>query len=224
MTRPGGGTNDQRYYTATEGRFYTPDLGGIFTADPKDPTSWNRYTYANDDPINFFDPAGRYAEWAGGWDGSGLGDWDYCDISCEQNTYWTNVGTNTGVATQNLICQALAAAFNYDGGAWNANCGSPPSGSPTLSFGGGPADCAAALEELTSATATVLGRVGDIIRYGGKPDPGYIKALRQAVNRLKNAVAKVVKSCASVAGAAAAIAAAESALEAAAPYLLVAVL
>ena len=50
----------------------TPDPGGIRTADPKNPGSWNRYAYVNGDPVNFNDPhgafacpvgAGEYVEW-----------------------------------------------------------------------------------------------------------------------------------------------------------------
>jgi RHS repeat-associated protein len=51
---------DQRYYNSNAGRFYTPDPGGIKTADPKNPTSWNRYAYAGGDPVNRYDPYGLY--------------------------------------------------------------------------------------------------------------------------------------------------------------------
>ena len=54
---------DQRYYNANYGRFWTVDPGGLKTADPKDPTSWNRYAYAGDDPVNFIDPRGLQ-KWA----------------------------------------------------------------------------------------------------------------------------------------------------------------
>jgi RHS repeat-associated protein len=49
---------DQRYYTANAGRFYTPDPVGRQAVDPKNPTSWNMYAYAGDDPVNSFDPRG----------------------------------------------------------------------------------------------------------------------------------------------------------------------
>jgi RHS repeat-associated protein len=53
---------DQRYYNNLQGRFWSPDPGGIATADPTDPGSWNRYAYAGDDPINYYDPDGVLAE------------------------------------------------------------------------------------------------------------------------------------------------------------------
>ena len=52
---------DQRYYNSIGGRFLTPDPGGIRTADPKNPGSWNRYAYAYGDPVNYYDPSGEFA-------------------------------------------------------------------------------------------------------------------------------------------------------------------
>jgi RHS repeat-associated protein len=51
---------DQRYYNQM-GAFWSPDPGGIATADPNNPGSWNRYAYAYGDSINFFDPPGTNA-------------------------------------------------------------------------------------------------------------------------------------------------------------------
>ena len=48
---------DQRYYAATYGRFITADPST--GSDATDPRSWNRYAYAEDDPINYLDPSGR---------------------------------------------------------------------------------------------------------------------------------------------------------------------
>jgi RHS repeat-associated protein len=47
-----------RYYNNNFGRFWSPDLAGVKAARTKNPTSWNRYEYANDDPVNMFDPSG----------------------------------------------------------------------------------------------------------------------------------------------------------------------
>jgi RHS repeat-associated protein len=49
-----------RYYSNVAGRFYSPDPGGIRTADPKEPRSWNRYAYVQSDPVNFNDRRGLF--------------------------------------------------------------------------------------------------------------------------------------------------------------------
>jgi RHS repeat-associated protein len=50
---------DQRYYGSSAGRFWTVDPGGMATAHPRSPMSWNRYAYTTGDPINFIDSHGR---------------------------------------------------------------------------------------------------------------------------------------------------------------------
>jgi RHS repeat-associated protein len=49
----------QRYYSNVTGRFFSPDPGGLRTANPRDPGSWNRYAYVGGDPVNFADPSGK---------------------------------------------------------------------------------------------------------------------------------------------------------------------
>jgi RHS repeat-associated protein len=49
---------EQRYYNANMGAFWSPDPGGIKTANPKNPSSWNRYAYVKGNPIGRFDPHG----------------------------------------------------------------------------------------------------------------------------------------------------------------------
>src|SRR5579863_3640631 len=56
---------NNRYYSNAYGRFMTPDpyqstSGG--SGDANDPQSWNRYTYASDEPINHIDPEGLFQE------------------------------------------------------------------------------------------------------------------------------------------------------------------
>jgi len=53
---------DQRYYNNLTGRFWSPDPGGISTANAKDPGSWNRYAYTQGDPVNFRDSRGLVIE------------------------------------------------------------------------------------------------------------------------------------------------------------------
>jgi RHS repeat-associated protein len=48
---------DQRYYSSTYGRFASPDQY-MASAGPKNPQSWNRYSYTRGDPVNRFDPSG----------------------------------------------------------------------------------------------------------------------------------------------------------------------
>ena len=48
---------DQRYYASNFGRFMSPDPYKA-SAGPKDPKSWNRYSYTRGDPVNRYDPAG----------------------------------------------------------------------------------------------------------------------------------------------------------------------
>jgi RHS repeat-associated protein len=51
---------DQRYYNFGSGRFQTPDPAGMAAVDLKNPTTWNMYAYANDDPVNGYDPYGLW--------------------------------------------------------------------------------------------------------------------------------------------------------------------
>ena len=68
--RDGAGQDyaDQRYYNQ-QGAFWTPDPGGLSTVNFRNPITWNRYTYANSDPVNGGDPSGMYVQdcdWEGG--------------------------------------------------------------------------------------------------------------------------------------------------------------
>ena len=51
-----------RYYSATQGRFTGID-SGPFT--PADPQNFNRYSYAQNNPLKFVDPSGRKIELTG---------------------------------------------------------------------------------------------------------------------------------------------------------------
>ena len=48
---------DQRYYDNLRGRFTSPDRY-VASSGPKDPGSWNRYSYVASDPVNLNDPRG----------------------------------------------------------------------------------------------------------------------------------------------------------------------
>src|ERR1039457_98299 len=53
---------DQRYYAVGMGRFNTPDPSGLSAVVRTNPTSWNRCSYVNSDPVNFNDRSGRRAD------------------------------------------------------------------------------------------------------------------------------------------------------------------
>jgi RHS repeat-associated protein len=72
-----------RYYNNNFGRFWSVDPGGVKTADPKSPQSWNRYAYTNDDAVNFSDPTGLDDIFADGCDPD-VGD--DCTIMAIQET------------------------------------------------------------------------------------------------------------------------------------------
>jgi len=55
------------------GRLYDPRRGRFLSADPRTPSAlsigWNRYAYANDNPLRFVDPSGFDAQDGGEYDG-----------------------------------------------------------------------------------------------------------------------------------------------------------
>jgi RHS repeat-associated protein len=86
---------NQRYYNSAYGRFMTVDSG---RAHPKDPVSWNRYSYTGGDPVNRSDPRGL--------------DWLY-DFSSGQ---WYST-IDLGCESDPAYCQALFSnpmALMYD--------------------------------------------------------------------------------------------------------------
>jgi RHS repeat-associated protein len=50
-----------RYYSATWGRFSSPDPY-VMSGGLTNPQGWNRYSYVANDPVNFHDPAGLHAQ------------------------------------------------------------------------------------------------------------------------------------------------------------------
>ena len=103
---PGLDYADQRYYANAGGRFLTPDPGGLSTADPSDPGSWNMYAYVKGDPVNSTDPTGLES------DGSSLGCiinglWSpTCDLPVNRFTpvsAFTKAANNLGTAAQAFV-------------------------------------------------------------------------------------------------------------------------
>lgn len=52
---------DQRYFTSLSGRYLTEDPCRLADS-PRNPVTWNRYTYVLGDPINFNDPTGLLSD------------------------------------------------------------------------------------------------------------------------------------------------------------------
>jgi RHS repeat-associated protein len=51
-----------RKYSSALGRWLSPDPAGIGAVDPRNPQSWNRYSYVLNNPLKFVDPRGLYCE------------------------------------------------------------------------------------------------------------------------------------------------------------------
>jgi RHS repeat-associated protein len=109
---------DQRYYGSGTGSFFTADPGGIKTAHPGNPTSWNRYLYVNGDPVNSSDPSGLdgvcgpYGTWMG------EGCYNYSgqsgDINEAYNQYVTTLASTIGwVSGEDPVSILQAAAPNF---------------------------------------------------------------------------------------------------------------
>jgi RHS repeat-associated protein len=47
-----------REYHSIQGRWVSPDRAGLAVASPANPQSWNRYTYALNNPLRYIDPSG----------------------------------------------------------------------------------------------------------------------------------------------------------------------
>ena len=88
--RDGAGQDyaDQRYYNQ-QGAFWSPDPGGLKTANTAIPFSWNRYAYVYGDPVNYTDRHGREVD-----DDPGDGG---CWVDPDDGTFHCSVtGTGNG--------------------------------------------------------------------------------------------------------------------------------
>ncbi len=47
-----------RRMSPSQGRWASPDPGGLAVVDPASPQTWNRYAYVANNPVNFIDPVG----------------------------------------------------------------------------------------------------------------------------------------------------------------------
>ena len=109
---PGQDYADQRYYNSASGRFMTPDPLGVRAAVPSAPETWNRYTYAAGDPVNFGDATGGCID--DGWVADSLlfpdmpyASWPTCSPHLNPCVSW-EVGF---MPTVNPVCYLPMAAL-----------------------------------------------------------------------------------------------------------------
>jgi RHS repeat-associated protein len=114
-----------RQYNSTQGRWTTPDPGGLAVADSTNPQTWNRYAYVGNNPTSRIDPLGLYivdCSWndcggtcmscGGGGGGGGTVD------GAPQTTYNTmNVGNGMGMGAMSA-CPGPCSGTAWINGQW----------------------------------------------------------------------------------------------------------
>jgi len=153
---------DQRFYASSYGRFLTPDPMGAKAANPNDPESWNRYSYAIDDPVNRNDPNGlcppgyvpattsaqdqSIVNTAESYVGQGLQHSDGAHFTTNSS------GSLTAIDCRGLLMQALAG-IAYTSGVFQA------ASSPNI--------VSSQIPSLFQGQATSTYQVGDIVYIPG---------------------------------------------------------
>jgi RHS repeat-associated protein len=89
-----------RMYTSVRGRFASPDPAGLKAADQRAPQSLNRYTYVNNDPVNFVDRGGLFAGY----------------FSCYGRTFYSEYSDSwlTATVCEVAIPPILTGGFYFD--------------------------------------------------------------------------------------------------------------
>jgi RHS repeat-associated protein len=173
---------DQRYHVSGTGRFLTPDpFNGSF--DPRNPLSWNRYSYVTGDPINRTDPTGLdplscLGDMMGDAE-SGNNDDPNCSVSvsvsitfpsvCGPGEIVNQLGncdvplSNGALTVISLINQANPGAFIDSSAIFML--GLPASAFLGVSFGAGQG--AASLAASLSVPVAVIGRLADTFPLAG---------------------------------------------------------
>jgi RHS repeat-associated protein len=142
---------DQRYYGSGTGSFWSVDPGPANLANP---ATWNRYAYANGDPVNLYDPSGTMANCPPGTSPAGTGFNMYCAGSIDftqlclgmlgGNWYqWQFTNPDAaGYASAQLACQnnqapPVTIGGPYDDGSGGSDTQQPCPPVPTLPGGNG---------------------------------------------------------------------------------------
>ena len=141
---------DQRYYASNFGRFMTPDrykAKARSASDPANPPSWNRYSYVLGDPINGYDPSGRFwcnpdmictgdpgggpycddegeggPQDCGGGGGSGGDDSPYVGLTDQEENSTIHPGSTSFSQAQSALMRAKNELFVQFLGPQSANC------------------------------------------------------------------------------------------------------
>lgn len=100
-----------RYYNSTVGRFMSPDPAGLAAVNPMNPQTWNRYTYALNNPVTMIDPGGLCPDY----------DSPEFDATCVD--IQTVDGTTT--ATTSTITTCYTGCIDFGGGTDEVIPGSP---------------------------------------------------------------------------------------------------
>ena len=87
-----------RYYDPYSGRFTTEDS---YWGEEDNPLSLNRYTYCENDPIQYVDPTGHY-----------VSDWDRDNLSSDAITQLENCGAAYNIAKSNNDKEGMDAAHD----------------------------------------------------------------------------------------------------------------
>ena len=88
----------QRYYDPSIGRFLSIDPVAI---NPEEPTTYNRYAYANNNPHKYVDPDGRFAETA----------WDVFNVALGAASFLSNISEgNYGSAALDAVGVVIDSA------------------------------------------------------------------------------------------------------------------
>jgi RHS repeat-associated protein len=146
-----------REHSPSQGRWVSPDPSGMSAVDPTSPQSWNRYSYAMNNPLRYIDPNGLWCVWGdgthdddplGNYEGIGGdnqeedGNGNATEQGCaDQGGYWDSTDTITGcdddagTCTTNLTTTINVTANNGVSGADLARCAAQFSSDHSLAAG-----------------------------------------------------------------------------------------
>jgi RHS repeat-associated protein len=82
---------DNRMMNSIQGRWVQPDPAGLGAANLGNPQSWNRYAYANNNPLSFRDPSGLV-----------YCTWDGVDSPCQPIIFLLSTGNNALLRASDL--------------------------------------------------------------------------------------------------------------------------